>query len=89
MKRFILSLVALVAVALFVSDASAGIFSWLFGRTYRPRPVVTTPAQPGVRAYSYEPGVPAASPVYTESGGHRLNAWDYPKTDSRRYNGGR
>jgi hypothetical protein len=78
---------AVAVVALIASDASAGIFSWMFRRNYSPRPVVAAPAQPGVRAYSYEPGA-VITPRYTESGGRRLNAWEYPNTDQRRYNGG-
>lgn len=87
MKKIILGLVAAGLAMMVASDASAGIFSWLFRRSYAPRPAATAPAN-GVRAYSYEPGAPVAAPVYREEGGRRLNAWEYPKTDWRRYSGG-
>lgn len=93
MKKIILGLVAAGLAMIAASDASAGIFSWLFRRSYAPsRPVVTAPANTGVRAYSYEPGT-EPEPVYTERGfsergGRKLNAWEYPKTDARRYSGG-
>jgi hypothetical protein len=37
------------------------------------------------RSFSYQP---AAEPTYRAYTGRKLNAWDYPKTDARRYNGG-
>ena len=88
MKKIILGLVAAGLAMMVASDASAGILSWLFRRPYAPaRPAATAPAN-GVRAYSYEPGAPMAAPVYLEGGGRHLNAWEYPKTDWRRYSGG-
>ena len=39
----------------------------------------------GLRSYSYEPG----APMYrTYRAAPRLNAWEYPKSDARRYSGG-
>lgn len=89
MKKFILGLVAAGLVAMVASDASAGVFSWLFRRSNAPtRPAVSAPVNGGVRAYSYEPGTTFPAPVYQEGGGRKLNAWEYPKTDARRYMGG-
>jgi len=86
-KKFIIAVVAIGLATVFAIDASAGIFSWLFGRPSRP--VYYTQPAVGTRAYSYEPGSAAVAPVTTGSSGRHLDAWDYPKTDSRRYDGGR
>jgi hypothetical protein len=53
-----------------------------------PAPVATAQANAvqGYRSYSYQPET-AAPPMY-RSYSPRRNAWDYPKTDMRRYNGG-
>lgn len=47
-------------------------------------PIAAVPSG-GYRSYSYEPGV---STMRSYSGA-RKNAWEYPKTDARRYSGGR
>jgi hypothetical protein len=66
MKKVILTAVALGLATLMATQANAGIFGR--GRWGRPvyvqpaAPAVMTQAQPGVRAFSYQP-VPAA-PVY-------------------------
>jgi hypothetical protein len=98
MKKLILFVVVLGLATVVAPHAEAGIFGCrrATAPTYtRAAPVATATARvdQGYRAFSYEPGatvVPAAAvPVIrTYRTERRMQAWDYQKTDARRYNGG-
>lgn len=94
MKRVILLIVAVGLALVVAQDATAGPFSWLRRRTVtptyvRPAPVATVRAEEGYRTFSYQPQPQAtALPMYQTNRGRKMNAWDFPKTDARRYSGG-
>jgi hypothetical protein len=88
MRKLVLTLVAVGLAMAMTADASAGIFGWRrrTARVYvQPAPVTQQAQAGGYRSFSYQP---VAQPVYRYEATRQMNAWDYPKTDARRYNGG-
>jgi hypothetical protein len=88
MRKLYLTLLAVGLAITMTTDASAGIFGWRrrAAAVYvQPAPVTQQAQAGGYRSFSYQP---AAQPVYQYETTPRMNAWDYPKTDARRYNGG-
>ena len=98
MKKLILFVVVLGLATVVAPHAEAGIFGCRRATTptyMRVAPVAAATARvnQGYRAFSYEPGATvlpaAAAPVIrTYRAERKMQAWDYPKTDARRYNGG-
>ena len=63
MKKLILTVVAVGLAMMMVTDASAGIFRWRRRAApvyVQPAPAAAAEAQPGYRAFSYEPAAPVA-----------------------------
>lgn len=94
MLKYIFGAVAVVGLLL-VSQTTAeagrrggcscgGSSSYQTAATGSAAPIAAVPST-GYRSYSYEPGM---SSMRSYSGA-RKNAWEYPKTDARRYSGGR
>jgi hypothetical protein len=90
-RNVILTIVAVGLALAVTTEANAGRRR-CGGTTYvqpaavaQPAPVAQAPTT-GYRTFTYQPAV--AQPVYGYGANPRLNAWDYPKTDMRRYNGG-
>jgi|GEM_PF-5390460 hypothetical protein len=89
-KLITTTVLAVAGFALLASDADA---AWpRRWRTYTaaPAPIATAPAttaqatEQGYRTFSYQP----TTPSFQTYRPRKLNAWEYQKTDSRRYNGG-
>jgi hypothetical protein len=98
-KLIITTVLALAALAVVANSAEAA-GRGRCGPTYAvaPGPVAVAPtsaapattaqAGTGYRSFSYQPVQPAAvmpAPMYRSYSTPRMQSWDFPKTDARRY----